>query len=104
MERGAVSSGIRKSVMSRRKSSKRRYETMRGTVFGADPEQTVSCFGARFLAQKYSNEKTLIRYQGRWSAIFTFLSHRNVIAPAQVTYQLLPPSIPLFESASRGDD
>lgn len=42
----------------------------------------------RFLAQKYSNEKTLIRYQAGWSAIGTFLSHRNVTAPAQVTYQL----------------
>lgn len=42
----------------------------------------------QFLAQKYANHHTLIRYQAAWSAISTFLEHRDVTAPAQVTYQL----------------
>jgi hypothetical protein len=42
----------------------------------------------RFLADRYPNAKTVTRYLNAWSALATFLEHRKIISPAQVTYQL----------------
>jgi site-specific recombinase XerD len=88
---GGKSSGIRRSADGARRKIKQAVAaaTMHEHTFS---EQTQSnrfdAWVPRFLAQKYSNEKTLLRYQQGWSAISTFLSHRGVIAPAQVTYHL----------------
>jgi len=40
-----------------------------------------------FLSQKYPNAKTVTRYTNAWSAIATYLEHKGIISPAQVTYQ-----------------
>ncbi|MBA3352007.1 MAG: site-specific integrase [Blastocatellia bacterium] len=88
---GGKSSGIRRTADGARRKIKQAVaaETMREHTFS---EQTQSnrfdAWVPSFLAQKYANEKTLLRYQQGWSAISTFLSHQGVISPAQVTYQL----------------
>ncbi len=88
---GGKSSGIRKAADGARRKIKQAVAqaTMHEHTFS---EQTQSnrfdAWVPQFLARKYSNEKTLLRYQQGWSAISTFLSHRGIIAPAQVTYQL----------------
>lgn len=42
----------------------------------------------QFLSMRYNNPKTLVRYMTAWSALSTYLAHRAVIAPSQITYQL----------------
>ncbi|PYJ09623.1 MAG: hypothetical protein DMF06_09325 [Verrucomicrobia bacterium] len=88
---GGKSSGVRRAADGSLRKVKQAVaqETMREHTFS---EQTQSnrfdAWVPKFLSRKYANEKTLIRYQAGWSAISTFLTHRAVIAPAQVTYQL----------------
>lgn len=88
---GGRSSGVRRTADGSLRKVKQAVaqETMREHTFS---EQTQSnrfdAWVPKFLSRKYANEKTLIRYQAGWSAINTFLAHREVIAPAQVTYQL----------------
>jgi integrase len=40
-----------------------------------------------FIAQRYTNEKTRLRYMEAWSAIATYLDHIKVVSPLQVTYR-----------------
>lgn len=41
-----------------------------------------------FLGQKYRNGKTVTRYLNAWSAVSTYLEHKRIISPVQVTYRL----------------
>jgi integrase len=41
-----------------------------------------------FLKRHCASPKTLTRYMNAWSALSTYLQHRGVISPTQVTYQL----------------
>ncbi|MBA3351190.1 MAG: site-specific integrase [Blastocatellia bacterium] len=88
---GGKSSGVRRDADGARRKLKQAIaqETMREHTFS---EQTQShrfdAWVPGFLTQKYVNHNTLIRYQVGWSAISTFLSHRNVTAPAQADYHL----------------
>ncbi|MEY2510794.1 MAG: hypothetical protein QOE26_1557 [Verrucomicrobiota bacterium] len=88
---GGKSSGIRRSADGSLRKVKQAVaqETMREHTFSAHTQSNrFDAWVPKFLRQKYAHELTLIRYQAGWSAISTFLTHRNVIAPAQVTYQL----------------
>ncbi|MDQ6912158.1 MAG: site-specific integrase [Verrucomicrobiota bacterium] len=88
---GGKSSGIRKAADGARRKIKQAVaqETMREHTFSEQTQgNRFDAWVPGFLARKYSNEKTLIRYQAAWSAISTYLAHRDVSAPAQVTYQL----------------
>jgi integrase len=40
-----------------------------------------------FIAQRYTNPNTALRYMEAWSAIATYLEHVNIISPLQVTYR-----------------
>ena len=88
---GGKSSGIRRTADGSLRKVKQAVaqETMREHTFSERTQSNrFDAWVPTFLSRKYANEKTLIRYQAGWSAISTFLWHRNVIAPAQVTYQL----------------
>lgn len=88
---GGKSSGIRRAADGSFRKVKQAVaqETMREHTFSEHTQSNrFDAWVPKFLSRKYTNDKTLIRYQAGWSAISTFLSHRNVIAPAQITYQL----------------
>jgi integrase len=88
---GGKSSGIRRSADGSRRKIKQAVAqaTMQEhTISDQTRSNRFDAWVPRFLAQKYANQNTLIRYQAGWSAINTFLSHHDVTAPAQVTYQL----------------
>jgi integrase len=42
----------------------------------------------QFLQQRYTNEKTRLRYASAWSAIGVYLDHLSIIAPSQITYRV----------------
>jgi integrase len=88
---GGKSSGIRVDGEGSRRKIKQlvAQETMRETEFSNHTRSNrFDAWVPQFLSLKYSNPKTVARYTNAWSALSTYLVHRNVISPSQVTYQL----------------
>jgi site-specific recombinase XerD len=88
---GGKSSGIRKTADGARRKIKQlvAQATMsEHTVSSHTLSNRFDAWVPQFLAQKYSNEKTLIRYLAAWSALSIYLDYRKVISPTQVTYHL----------------
>jgi len=64
-------------------------ETLKEQEFGGNNNANrFDAWVPGFLRQKYSNPKTLSRYLNAWSALATYLEHRGIISPSQVTYKL----------------
>jgi site-specific recombinase XerD len=88
---GGKSSGIRVDSEGSRRKIKQliAQETMRETEFSDHTRSNrFDAWVPQFLTLKYSNAKTLLRYSNAWSAISTYLTHRGILSPSQVTYQL----------------
>src|ERR1700738_2271608 len=88
---GGKSSGIRINGEGSRRKIKQAVAqaTMHETEFSDRVSSNrFDAWVPRFLAQKYSNAKTVARYMNAWSALSTYFAHRSVISPSQVTYQL----------------
>jgi integrase len=89
---GGKSSAVRRTADGARRKIKQlvAQETMRERTFSAATGGTnrFDAWVPQFLQQRYSNEKTLIRYVAAWSAVSTYLTHANITSPSQVTYKL----------------
>lgn len=88
---GAKSSGIRKDAQGATREIKQAVaeHTMREQDFsdGSTAHRFDSWVPA-FLKRRYTDPKTLRRYLNAWAALATYLAHRDVISPLQITYKL----------------
>jgi len=88
---GAKSSGIRIDAPGAVRKVKQLVaeETLMEQEFGGNGNANrFDAWVPGFLRQKYANPKTVSRYLNAWSALATYLEHRKIISPSQVTYKL----------------
>jgi integrase len=88
---GSKSSGVRRDGPGAARKIKQHVaeHTMKEThMDGHSNANRFDLWVPGFLNERYQNPKTVTRYMNAWSALATYLEFKQVISPAQITYQL----------------